>query len=170
MAFSPTQIVLSEEMRQALDGVSKSSGVPRKVAQRAHIVLLAAQGLSNSQIADRVKLCQDTCSSWRVRFASEVDSLRETEAQGPEALRQRIVSLLEDDPRPGRPARFTADQIEQIRILSTRDPREVGVTSPTWTCSSLAKAVVQQGIVSTISAKTIWRFAHSGVLSIGDKA
>lgn len=167
MAFSATKITLSPSLQQALERISQGE-YPLKVSQRARIVLLASEGLSNGQIAGRVGLCRDTCSAWRVRFAAEIKDLDKETGDEPSALEKRVAALLEDEPRPGRPVRFTKEQIERIRELSEKDPQAFGIHAKAWSCSSLAKTAVNEGIVSSISAKTIWRYAQRHVLTVGE--
>jgi transposase len=56
---------------------------------RAKIVLYAARGMENQEIADRVDLPRQIVSKWRKRFF------------------ERRLDGLQDDPRPGRPPGFS---------------------------------------------------------------
>ena len=62
---------------------SKRPTAPHSIAQRARIVLLAADGLSNNEVADKVGCNQATVVKWRKRFI------------------ERGLDGLPDDPRPG---------------------------------------------------------------------
>ena len=50
---------------------TRSSSIPAGLAQRARIVLLAAEGMQNVDIAARVGVCVDVASRWRKRFCEE---------------------------------------------------------------------------------------------------
>lgn len=169
MAFSATQISLSPNVRQILEQIAAEPG-PHKIPKRAKIILLAADGLNNGEIAKLVDLCRDTCSAWRVRFAGESQAIAAAAKQGYEFLEEYIRDLLKDDPRPGRPVHFTDEQVQRIRELAQKSPKDVGLSADTWSYSSLAKAAVKEGIVPSISAKTIWRYVQSDTLKLGDEA
>lgn len=65
---------------------------------RSRIVLAAAQGLSNSEIAEQLGVSRPTVTKWRNRFAAG-----------------RLEGLL-DEPRPGRPRTITDEQVEAVII------------------------------------------------------
>jgi DNA-binding NarL/FixJ family response regulator len=55
--------------RERLSAWTRSSAVRAGLAQRARIVLLAADGVSNTQIATLVGVSRQTVVSWRARYA-----------------------------------------------------------------------------------------------------
>ena len=85
---SPFPIELTEEQRQQLEAVARSYTMPYIEVVRAKIVLYAAQGLDNQEIADRLDTTRPIVSKWRKRFFEE----------GIEGLKERS--------RPGRPPEF----------------------------------------------------------------
>ena len=56
--------------RELLDSWTRSSSIRAGLAQRARIVLLAADGVSNTEIAVRVGVARQTVISWRERYAA----------------------------------------------------------------------------------------------------
>ena len=85
---SPYNIVLSkEEERELLDRSTKYT-LPYFVVLRAKMILLAANGLSNDQIASKLDTRREVVSMWRKRF-----------------FEQRLEGL-EERSRPGRPRFF----------------------------------------------------------------
>jgi len=86
---SPFKIVLTEEERKYLEKTAKRYTLPHREVVRAQIVLLAAEGQSNKQIAEYVHMPREVVSKWRKRFFEE----------RLEGLRER--------PRPGRPPAFS---------------------------------------------------------------
>ena len=86
---SPYVIELSEEERLALQQVAARYSSPYREVMRAKIVLYAAQGLANEEIASRLDLPRQVVSKWRKRFYEE----------GMPGLAER--------PRLGRPAVFS---------------------------------------------------------------
>ena len=85
---SPFIIILSEEMQKKLEAISRYTSPYRDVI-RAKIVLYAARGLDNGEIAARLDTPRQIVSKWRKRFFEE-----------------GFVGL-EEQARRGRPARFS---------------------------------------------------------------
>lgn len=85
---SPYRIELSEEERGALESLARSYTLPYWQVARAQMVLLAAEGLRNDQIAARLNCRREVVSQWRKRF-----------------FEQRMAGL-GDRPRRGRPPAF----------------------------------------------------------------
>jgi hypothetical protein len=86
---SPFLIVLTKTEKTHLEKMAQKYTAPYFSVVRAKIVLLAAQGLSNDQIAARVDMPRQIVSKWRKKF-----------------FEKRLAGLA-DDPRSGRPARFS---------------------------------------------------------------
>ncbi len=86
---SPYSIVLSEEEKKKLQSIAQKYTAPYFSVVRARIVLLAAQGLSNDQIAVKLDTPRQIVSKWRKRFFEE------------------RLDGLSDQSRSGRPARFS---------------------------------------------------------------
>jgi hypothetical protein len=62
------RVGLRDGVRPRLESWSRSSKIRAGLAQRAHIVLLAADGLSNTEIAEKVGVSRPTVISWRRRY------------------------------------------------------------------------------------------------------
>src|SRR3954454_2705498 len=102
--------------RERLVSLMRSSTVQAGLAQRARIVLLAADGVSNTAIADRVGVARQTVLSWRDRYE-----------------RSGLVGL-EDEPRSGRPRHI--DHREIVAATLRPPPKKLGVTH--WSSRLLA--------------------------------
>src|SRR5207248_8110109 len=85
---SPYQIVLRIEERAELERRVACYTLPHKVVQRAKMILYAADGQSNAEIARRLEAAADVVGRWRKRFFEE-----------------RLAGI-EDRERAGRPRRF----------------------------------------------------------------
>jgi transposase len=131
---SPTavELVLTDQEREQLQAWARRRTSAQALAQRARIVLAAAQGLTNSEIAARLSLSRGTAARWRSRFAE-----------------QRLDGLL-DEPRPGRPRTVTDAQVEQV-IVRTLETTPKDATH--WSTRSLA---VELGL-SQSAVSRIWR-------------
>ncbi len=61
-------IVISEEVRRKLEQQSRGRSTPARVVQRSRIVLLAADGMQNKQIAAALRVAPRMAALWRGRF------------------------------------------------------------------------------------------------------
>ncbi len=64
-------LVVSEGQREALEAIAKSQTAPYRQVQRARVLLLAADGVANSRIAEQVSVTATTVRAWRSRFEQE---------------------------------------------------------------------------------------------------
>jgi len=85
---SPYRIELSDEERAVLEHLARAYTLPYWQVMRAQMVLMAAEGMRNDQIAARLRCGREVVSQWRKRF-----------------FEQRLAGL-EDLPRRGRPPAF----------------------------------------------------------------
>ena len=143
---SPHQVVLSDEQRRELERRAAAySGSYRDVV-RAKAILLAAEGLSNTEIAERLGQSRQAVSTWRKRFCEEG------------------VQGLEERPRPGRPRRFSPAQVAEVKALACELPAEQGVPLSRWSSAELAREAIKRGIVATVAAITIWRWLREDAI------
>jgi transposase len=124
-------LVLRPGDEERLASLVRSSSVRAGVAQRARIVLLAAEGLPNVEIARRVGVSGPTVLAWRNRYA----------AGG--------LAALEDLERSGRPR--VHDEVAVVVATLSEPPAKLGVTH--WSTRLLAG---QLGI-SFATVARIWR-------------
>jgi transposase len=109
-------VVLWEGDQERLVSMTRSTALRAGLAQRARIVLLAAEGMSNTAIAERVGVSRPTVIGWRERY----------ERGGLEGLR--------DEPRSGRPR--LVDHRAIVAATLKRPPKKLGVTH--WSSRLLA--------------------------------
>jgi transposase len=120
--------------RARLETITRASSAPAGVARRARVVLLAADGLPNTEIAERMGVSRPTVLKWRDRYA----------AAGVEGLG--------DLPRPGR-----RPEIDEVAVLAEtladkgKPPSELGVTH--WSARLMADRLG----ISFASVARIWR-------------
>jgi len=74
-----------------------------------------------------------------------------------------IEERLEELPRPGRPARITADQVCHIQQLACEKPEESGRPISHWTNREVADEVMKRGIVAQISPRHAARLLKKGL-------
>ena len=149
----PPVVELTPEERQRLEILVGRHGTPQQLARRGRIVLSAAAGLNNSQIAREVGLAVGTVRFWRSRWL------------GLQSVSLEDLSLeerLRDAPRPGTPARITPEQVCRIVALACAAPSQRGRPISQWTSRGLADEIVQQGIVDRISPRHAARLLERG--------
>ncbi len=123
---------LTDEEREQLKRWARRRKSSQALALRSRIVLGCASGLSNKEVAGREGVSQPTVGKWRSRFVE---------------LR---LDGLDDDPRPGRPASITVDQVEDV-VVATLESTPANATH--WSRASMAK---RSGL-SKSSIGRIWR-------------
>ena len=128
----PAVIELTDEEERDLRQVLKTPSAPQEQARRARIVLRAAEGASNSEIAREVGVSLPTVGLWRRNFA------------------ERRMDGLETAPRSGRPREITDDEVQRV-LAKTLEPPPDGTTH--WSVRRLAAATG----ISSSTVHRIWR-------------
>jgi transposase len=113
-------IVLDEEEKRELTALTRKHRAPQTIADRARIVLAAASGLKNKEIAEKVGVCTHTVGTWRNRFA------------------EHGMDGLYDEPRPGAPRKIGDEEIA-VAIRKTLTTRPKGATH--WSLRTMAKEI-----------------------------
>jgi putative transposase len=148
-----TKVVLSEKEQEALTRMSRRYRSEQQVVLRARIVLAAAQGHSNVQIAGELEITVDTARLWRDRWV---------ELQGIDLETLSVAERLQDAPRPGVQPRITAEQRCQIAALACEAPAKAGRPISQWTGREIADEVMARGIVEQISPRHAARLLKKG--------
>ena len=149
----PPAIELSNAARQELDALTRRHATPQQLALRARIVLAAADGANNGQIARQFAISVNMVRRWRERWL----------VLHPVALEDLpVVERLTDVPRPGKPVRITAEQVCQIVALACATPADAERPISQWTSRELADEIVKRGIVPQISGRHAARLLKRG--------
>jgi transposase len=143
---------LSKEEREALEQLVRRHSTPQQIALRGRIVLAAADGKGNSQIAREVGLGVDRVREWRMRWMG---------LQAVSLADLSVEERLSDLPRPGRPSEISAQQICQVVAMACEQPKERPISH--WTGREIADEVMRRGIVSKISARHAARVLKKGI-------
>ena len=165
MAGSAAKVVISERQEKALRKLSTATTVAKRLVQRATIILLAFSGVANQGIAKQVGLGRCQVGIWRRRWQDAFDNLIRIECcDDPPALRKAIEDLLGDEPRPGCPGKFTAEQLTQLIALACEPPEKSGRPITHWTGKELAEEAAARGIVDSISPSQVNRYLREAEL------
>jgi len=113
------ELILSDEERSTLEQWARRPKTAQRLALRSRLVLACAQGLTNTQVAQQLRVTMPTVGKWRSRFVED-----------------RLDGLV-DEPRPGTPRSVTDAQVEQI-ITTTLESKPEAATH--WSTRGLAKA------------------------------
>ena len=148
----PEALTLSEDEYRELDLLVRRHSAPQQLALRGRIILAAAEGKNNSQIARQLEVSVDMVRHWRRRWLSlQAVSLEDLS----------VSERLSDAPRPGRPAQITAEQTCQMIALACEQPKERPISH--WTGREIADEVMRRGIVAQISSRHAARLLKKGI-------
>jgi transposase len=134
MRIAP-KIAVSPEQRSTLETYARGRSTPARLVLRAKIVLLAAAGKQDLEIARLLAIVPRTAARWRSRF-----------------LQYGIEGLKQDAGRPGRPRVIEADLVRRVVEKTTQ---EKPAQATHWSTRSMALAVG----ISEASVRRIWH-AH----------
>jgi len=123
------ELTLTDVEREQLERWVRRRKSAQDLALRSRIVLACASGASNSAVAATLSVSLPTVRKWRSRF-----------------LDSRLDGLV-DEPRPGRPAVISVDQVEQV-VVDTLESTPKNATH--WSRSKMAER-------SGLSASTVGR-------------
>jgi transposase len=126
------ELTLTDEERAQLVRWERRATSAQALALRSRIVLACAEGVSGKDVAARLGVTQATVGKWRKRFV------------------EHRLDGLGDDPRPGRPASITADQVEDV-VVATLESTPQNATH--WSRSKMA----ERSGMSASSIGRIWK-------------
>jgi transposase len=154
MPIPKAQVVnLSDAERAGLEKMIKRHQVGQQIALRARIILAAAHEQKNTEIAQTYKVTLDTVRLWRNRWVKLQDiSLDDLS----------LEDRLQDAPRPGAPAKISANQRCRIEALACEKPEETGRPITHWTAREIADELKKRKIVENISPRHAARLLKRG--------
>lgn len=111
-------IKVSKEEQEQLNSIAKSRSLPHGLVNRARIVLMAAEGIPNGTISQKVGLSPQRVGKWRQRYV------------------QQGLSGLHDELRPGRPRSISDEKVAMLVRKTLQTKPQDGTH---WTVRSMAK-------------------------------
>jgi len=126
-------VVLNDGQRKTLEAQARSRSAAARLVERSRIVLLAADGQQDKQIAAKLRITPEKAARWRNRF-----------------LEGGLSALEKDAPRPGRPRTITT---AKIRAVVEKTTQEKPSNATHWSTRTMAKAMA-------VSEKTVRRIWH----------
>lgn len=134
MRIAP-RVIVTGEQRTQLERWAKGRQVPVRLAQRARIVLLAAEGKRDIEIAKQLRVGRRNPARWRRRF-----------------VELGVPGIEHDAPRPGRKRRISEHKVARIVHMTTQ-------THPANATHWSTRSMAQAANVSEASVRRIWH-AH----------
>jgi len=129
------QVVLTDEQRSKLETYARGRKLPARLVLRARIILLAAAGKQDLEVARLLSVVPRTAARWRARFN-----------------RDGIAGLEHDAPRPGRRRSISPQTVSRV---ITKTTQEKPPQATQWSTRTMAAAIG----ISEASVRRIWR-AH----------
>ena len=116
---------LSAEEASAVESLARSRTAAARRVERARLVWRASHGETPPSIAETLGLSAETVRRRIRRFNAEG------------------LAALEDRPRSGRPATYSADEVAAVIAAALTDPRRVGLPFASWTLDRLAAYLLE---------------------------
>ena len=113
-------IVLTEEQKRTLHQWARGRSLPARQVERARVVLLAAAGKQDLEIAAEVGISNQKAARWRKRF-----------------LKLGLAGLEKDAPRPGRTPTITSSKVQEV-VRKTTQEKPANATH--WSTRTMALA------------------------------
>jgi transposase len=132
MRVAPT-VVLTEDQERTLQQWARGRSLPARQVERARVVLSAAAGKQDVEIACEIGISNQKAARWRKRF-----------------LKMGLAGLEKDAPRPGRTPTITPAQVQEV-IRKTTQKKPANATH--WSTRIMAEA-------AAVSEKTVRRIWH----------
>jgi transposase len=116
---------LTEKEHSAIETLARSRTAPARRVERARLLWRASRGKTPPTIAAALGLSAETVRSRIRRFNAEG------------------LAALEDHPRSGRPATYSADEVATVIAAALTDPRRLGLPFASWTLNRLAAYLLE---------------------------
>jgi putative transposase len=150
----PPTVVLTADERADLEALVRRHTTAQQIALRGRIVLAAADGHNNAEIARDLTVSVPTVRRWRERWlVLQCIPLSDLE----------IAERLTDVPRPGRPLQISDAQVCQIVRIGCEAPAASGRPITEWTGREIADEAVRRQIVDRISPRHAARLVKRGI-------
>jgi transposase len=126
------KVELNPEQAVVLEQQSRGRSIPARVVERSRIILLAASGKQDKEIASELQISVQKSARWRARF-----------------LESGVTGLEKDAPRPGRTPAIPAAVVKRVIHMTTKEKPK---NATQWSTRTMAEAVG----ISEASIRRIW--------------
>jgi len=143
---------LSGKEKQTLRQLKRHGKTERRLADRARIILWTAERVSVDEIGRRLELHRSTVINWRQWFLERRQAGHTT------------LECLRDKPRTGRPVKFKATEVTQIKAVACEQPAKLALPLSRFSLSEIVLWIQRAKVVSCISTSTVWRLLHQAAI------
>lgn len=155
-------ITVPEEVYPILKKIVKAGRSEQRLVKRVSYILEMAQGKANARIAREFQAAYETVKKWRNGWLAneagwDVLVSEADEKKRAKKIEEKVREILSDEPRPGAPLTYTAEQYCQILQVALEPPSDSGRPINNWTGRELADEVKKRGIAA-ISPTQVGRF------------
>ncbi len=150
--LAPKPIELENIEEQELAKILARHSTSQQIAKRAKIILMASQGKNHRQIARELGISREMARLWRERWLK----LKQEEVP--------VIERLLDAERPGVPTKFTTEQVLKLLESACEPPEKYQRPISHWTSQELARVMIEQGIVESISQRHVGRLLTEATL------
>lgn len=172
----PPPIGLTERQEKTLRWIASRERSEQRLVRRSRIILeIAASGRNNTQVARVLGVHVEQVRTWRRRWLEASPRLMAAEegVDEGEPLNEReftevVEAVLSDRPRPGGPAKFTAEEEAGVRAIACERLDGQDETSRPvshWTPRELRDEAIERGTVDDVSVRTVGRWLKRGLCS-----
>lgn len=154
-------IEMTARQHRLLSEYSQKRTISHQASFRSQILVFASKGSNNMEIARLLNTTAKTVKKWRTRWTESYKQLvifeSGIEGQGVSdaALLQKMLSIIEDNPRKGAPKKITLAQENQIVAISCGKPKEYGIIMNKWTYEQIANVAMARGVIDSISSRYV---------------
>jgi len=143
LAADPVTVL--PEQREALEQLVRTRSTPQQLAQRARMILHAADAVGVRESARQIGVWPKTVRYWRKRWRQATE-------------RQLVSERLADAARSGAPATFTAEQICALVAMTCEKPSQSERPISHWSQREIADEAMRRGLFASISQRSVGRF------------
>ena len=154
-------IPMTARQNTLLSQYSQKRTISHQQSFRTKILVFASEGKNNMEIARLLNTTSQTVKKWRKKWNASYEQLIVFElgikGQGVSDLEllQRMLTIIQDNPRSGTPKRITLEQENQIVTISCGKPKEYGIIMNKWTYEQIANVAIAKGVIDSISSRYV---------------
>jgi putative transposase len=153
---------LTVQEQSTLSLLQNKHSCPQQLVRRIEIIQLAANGATNTAIAEELCITRNTVRLWRDRWIA--GAAARAAVTDPRDISRLIAGQLTDVTRPGAPPTFTPQQQVHIVAIACEDPKKSDRTISHWSEREIADEAIKRNIVPSISQRQVGRFLKRGQL------
>lgn len=151
-------INISDEQFKVLRKLIKSIKTRTDIKERAKHIVKCYFDSNISRCARELNASRNTIKKWKRKWLKNQCLLAKTELEEPHKLKSKIIMVLSDEYRSGKPPSIKSEQVAAIIYLSLQEPSLFKLPISHWTADTLRKMAIELDIVKSISARQISRY------------